>query len=472
MTDHSETWIVLLIILVVSGWLKINQRRFGDPLSPFNLLLVGWVGPLLLSTMSLSTLESPWSFGVRMSVGWTTLVLVACSYVRRPPRELSDPTSRMYWNTSVLRTLENRKVEKLILISFAISFLAYIYNEFIRSPIGIPLFSLYSDPTMIGPAFHEWGISRDSRSWALYVSIPVYLQSALVYMIGRLKPKGDGKWWIALSAMYPIMSILKLNRTSLITTLIAFIVVEHYLDRFSCTDGRQALRPRQFVKRYPYLCATLLTAIAAVVFASAFLQLRSGLDTSDAFQIVAGTDIHVYKPIDGFLSQVYEYFALPWQNFADTFETQKPAIRLGVGFFRPIFSLLGRGQAVDDALLGMGFDPGVGPANTYPFITLMYLELGILGIIVCPLLYGLFVNSIYVRFRREPTFLNFCFYLHMPIGWMWLFSSSAFTGLHFYLTMGYLWAVNWYYRHYCLEGRPKPSAVNLTPPLQQPSRSV
>jgi hypothetical protein len=39
----------------------------------------------------------------------------------------------------------------------------------------------------------------------------------------------------------------------------------------------------------------------------------------------------------------------------------------------------------------------------------------------------------------------------MPIAWMWLFSSSAFIGLHFYLTMAYLWVVDRYYRAYCLQ---------------------
>jgi oligosaccharide repeat unit polymerase len=472
MTDHSGMWHFFLIVLVAFAWLKINQRRFRDSFSPFNLLLFGWVGPLLLSTMSLSSLEAPWSFGVWTSLGWTTVILVACSYFQRIPRNIIDPVSRSIWDAGVLATLKNRKVQRLILISFAVSFLAYIYNEFIRSPIGVPLFALYSDPTMIGPAFHEWGISRESRSWALYLSVPLYLQSGLVYMIGRLRPKGEGKWWVVMSALYPIMAILKLNRTNLITTLVVFIVAEYYMDRFSRTDRHQRLHPRQFVRRYPYVSASLLAIIAAMFLASQFVQLRNGFDSSDAFQTVVGTDIRVYKPIDGFLSEVYEYFALPWQNFADTFEQYRPEIRLGVGFFRPVFSLLGRGQAVDDALDRISFYPTLGPANTYPFITLIYLELGVLGVIVCPLLYGLFVNWIYARFRREPNFLNFCLYLHMPIAWMWLFSSSAFIGLHFYLTMGYLWAVNRYYRDYCIQRRERLSEPSPPGPLQQPLSGV
>ena len=460
MTTHSNAWHVLLIVCVALAWLKLNQSRFGDSFSPFNLLLFGWVGPLLLSTMSLSSLERPWSSGVWWSLGWTTLALIACVYFRPKPRGLDRPAVQLIWNTGALAILKNRKTQWVILISFAISFLAYIYNEFVRSPVGIPLVALYLDPTMIGPAFHEWGISRESRSWALYLSIPLYLQSGLVYMIGRLQPKGTGKWWIVLSVLYPVMAILKLNRTNLITTLVVFIVVEHYLDRFSRVRSRQRLRPRQFVKRYPYLCASLLAIIATMFLASQFVQLRNGFDSSDAFQTIVGTDIRVYPPVDGFLSEVYEYFALPWQNFADTFDAYRPTIRLGIGFFRPVFSLLGQGAALDDSLDRINFDPTLGPANTYPFITLIYLELGILGIIVCPVLYGLFVSWIYARFRREPNFLNFCLYLHMPIAWMWLFSSSAFIGLHFYITMAYLWAVDRYYRVYCVPRHRQPSPLS------------
>jgi oligosaccharide repeat unit polymerase len=467
MSNHSGSWQFLLIVIVAAAWFQLNQRRFHDSFSPFNLLFFGWVGPLLLSTMTLSSLESSWSFGVWVSLSWTTTALIACSYFRRSPPDLSEAGSRFTWDNSVLAALKNRKVQQVILISFSVSFLAYVYNEFIRSPIGVPLFALYSDPTMVGPAFHEWGISRESRSWALYLSVPLYLQSVLVYMIGRLKPQGTGKFWIAMSALYPVMAILKLNRTNLITTLVVLIIAEHYLDKFSRTDVRR-LRPRQFVRRYPYLSVSLLTIVGTMFLASQFVQLRNGFDSSDAFQAVVGTDIRVYKPIDGFLSEVYEYFALPWQNFADTFDHYRPEIRLGVGFFRPVFSLLGRGQAVDDALDRIGFDPSLGPANTYPFLTLVYMELGMVGIVVCPLVYGLFVNWIYARFRREPNFLNFCFYLHMPIAWMWLFSSSAFIGLHFYLTLAYLWAVNHYYRNHCIQPHRSRDASCSTGPLHKP----
>ena len=91
MTTHSNAWHVLLIVCVVLAWLKLNQRRFGDSFSPFNLLLFGWVGPLLLSTMSLSSLERPWSSGVWWSLGWTTLALIACVYFRPKPRGLDRP---------------------------------------------------------------------------------------------------------------------------------------------------------------------------------------------------------------------------------------------------------------------------------------------------------------------------------------------------------------------------------------------
>ncbi|MBZ5526596.1 MAG: oligosaccharide repeat unit polymerase [Acidobacteriia bacterium] len=447
----ANAWIwAVFIVAVALIWLKLNQRRFGDMLSPFNLLFFGWVGPLLLRGMNLSSLERPWSAGTCFLIGWTTVVLTGCSYFRKRVPGFEKESSRRMWRGGVIRVLEDPMVGRVVLATFAISFAAYIYNEFVRNPIGVPLIALHNDPTLLGEAFHVWGKPRESRSWGLYVSIPIYLESALLYMIGRVRPKKDGKWWIMLSALYPIMSVLKLARTDLIITLTAFIVAEYYFDKFSAGDGRREQSPVRIMKKYPYLCATLLTIFAGVLLATQFEQLRGGVLSSDAFQQVVGTDIHVYQPADNFLAEAYEYFAMPWENFESTYNTFSSTMRLGVGSFRPVFSLLGRGQAVDDLLDGIGFDPHTGPANTYPFITLQYMELGVVGVILGPIVYALFVNAIYSRFRGKPNFLNFCLYLHMPFAWMWLFSSFAFSGLHFYLMMVYLWGIDVYYRKYCI----------------------
>ena len=50
--------VVALGVCVV--WYRVNDRLLGDFCSPFSLLLIGWVLPLSLRLLNLSSKEHPW----------------------------------------------------------------------------------------------------------------------------------------------------------------------------------------------------------------------------------------------------------------------------------------------------------------------------------------------------------------------------------------------------------------------------
>lgn len=457
MNPFAAIWSVL-VIAIVAMWLRMNGSLWADNVSPFNLLMFGWIGPLLIRGFNLSSLERPWSADVCWLVGWTTVALMTPCIISRGFPRFQQPSVQQTWQASVMTTLRNRRFRRIVLLTFAISFSAYIYNELLRNPVGIPLISLRNDPTLVGEAYQVWGKTRETRSLALYLYLPIHLQCAILYMIGRANSKRGGKWWILLSLLYPASTILKLSRTDLFQALVPLMMSEYYFGKFAATNSKSSFSVSRLVKRYPYVFASIaLLVFGAFMLERDFDELRQGEGASELFQRAIGTDIHVgSQSLEGFLAQAYGYFGMPWENFADTYNSIRPELRLGVGAFRPLFALFGQGPALDNVLEQIGFDPAnyfgaghTGPLNTYPFITMLYLESGVVGIIAFPVVYAVFVNRIYANFRREPSFLNFCLYLQMPFAWMWLFSNAAFTALNFYLSMVFLLGLSWFYERFC-----------------------
>lgn len=451
-------WLVF-VAAVIALWVRINRNLWGDGVSPFNLLAFAWVGPLLVRGLHLSALERSWSGEVCWLIAWTTIALVLPCFMWTRLPDFQQPSVQQAWLESAVAVLRNRRFAWIVFFTFVVSFSAYIYNEFIRSPIGVPLISLRDDPTLVGEAFHVWGKPRETRGWALYLYVPIHLQCAILYVIGKVNSKRGGKGWVLVSLLYPTMTILKLARTDLVQALVPMLMGEYYLVKFSVIERSARISLGDMVRRHRYALASMALIILGVfAFERQFEELREGENASDLFQEAIGTDIHVgSRSVDSVLAASYGYFGIPWENFVDTYESVRPETRLGVGALRPLFAIFGQGPAMDKVIDQSGFGPAdysgaghTGPINTYPFITILYLESGMVGIVIFPVLYSVFANRIYANFRRRPNFLNWWLYLQVPFAWMWLFSNAAFTALNFYLCMVFLWGLNWSYRKFCL----------------------
>ncbi len=453
----TSLW-ALFCIAAALIWFVFNRKLTGDLLSPFNFLFFGWFGPLLLRGFNLSVLERSWSSEAQLAVfASSVFLLVPCILSRRHPGFGSAEVKRG-WDFDLLPVLNNKRFGQVLMITFAFGVSAYVYNEFVRNPVGVPFFSYLSDSTLPRAAYHQFGKTRETRSWGLYFSLPLYLESAMLYMMGRVRPNRDKIWWLALSALYPLLTILKLSRTDFVQVLVPFIMVEYYFAKFGVSKSKRNWSPVQLLKRYPYISfAVVLLFSVALLLESQYEILRNGQQGTDSFQRVVGTDIDIgFDSINTFLAQTYSYTAMPWENFVSTIENYRTEFRPGVGMLRPLFAVMGQGSAVDNLLYSIDFDPYnytglsyLGPINTYPFITTLYLEFGVPEMLVGSFVYALLVCTLYARFRRKPNFLNVCLYLHMPFAWMWLFSTAGFTGLHIYLNILFVWALSWIYRTWC-----------------------
>ena len=427
---------ILLSCGVVLSWIKLNKFWFADTLSPFNLLLFSWIGPLLLRGLNLSEYEHPWRMEIYVvmiivTFGLITPLLVAHPFIRSRPLAAQQPIFQR-----MLVLFQDNRFISLMVIFYIISFIAFIYNDFITNPAKIPLITLIQDPLMPREAFHRWGRTGGPKVGLLM--IPLYVLTPMFYLSYKVNNRGFKKFiMIGFALLYPIMIILKLSRIEFIQASMNIFLVEYYYRRFLS----QRMKSYSF-RRLRYVIVVIGLIIGIALTTTELQKVRGGFEAeSRAVGKLIGYKPDIPVPFYGLAAEMYGYFAMPLENFANFYKANpEGGFNPGIGFFRPLLSITGQGRLADAMIEKVDLLDGkrLWPVNTYPFITLIYAELGLIGVFVVSLLYGGMVSFFYVRFRRRPTFTSFFLYLTCPFGWLWLFSSAGFTVLAFYLYLSFV----------------------------------
>ena len=433
----------LVVLAVIWGWNRINKKLFGDWFSPFNQLLFSWIGPLCLRAYSLSSLEEPWTTDLIFIIGWVTLSLVVTSLLARPFVKRSSFGVRKPTFDKTVELFQKKWFLVLVTFCFVASFVGYIYNEFITNPVGIPLITLAQNPSIPREPFHRWG----KGSKLVILSVPLFLLSPMLYLAFRASRRGTGKVFLLLLAgLYPIGCLFKLSRIDLVGVSLNIVVVEYYYRMFSSVKTVK-VRPK-IIKYARYVLLLAMTIGLLIVSTNEFNRIRAGYDPSDRLQgKLGGITSDIPDPLYNLVVNLYAYFAFPFENFANFYQSYSGGYNPGIGFFRPILTMMNQGDVADAMLARINLClRSEGFSNTYPFITLVYAELGLLGILLVPIIYGVFVNTLYVRFRRCPSFINFFWYLGCSYGWLWLFSAAGFTTPTVYLLIAFVFGLYYCYQ--------------------------
>jgi hypothetical protein len=391
----------LLGVGVVLAWNRANKRLFGDLLSPFNLLLFAWIGPLLLRGFNLSELERPWTIEIVLIFLGVTLGLVSPLIAMQPLIQGHRLAAQRPIFEKTLALFRDWRFIGLMLVCFVVSFSAYIYNDFVTNPVGIPLIALSRDPTIPREAFHRWGRTGGAGIVGL-LATPVFILTPMFYLAFR----ASRRWLIrvfllGLALLYPIMTLLKLSRIELIQAGVSFVLIEYYYRQFLSLR----IRPTRFrILRYSQwavVAAGLIVGVA--LFQLAFQQIRGGFTPEDrTVGRLIGYKLDVPDPFYGLAVELYGYFAMPLENFANFYKANpEGGFNPGIGLFRPLLSITGQGRVADAMLeqIDLLDERRLWPVNTYPFITLIHAELGLVGVLVTSVLYAGMVGFFYARFR-------------------------------------------------------------------------
>jgi oligosaccharide repeat unit polymerase len=452
--------LTLAFALLGWGWIRFNRVWFDDPVSPFNLLLFSWVGPLALRAYNLSDQERTWPADLVLIVLWVTAALVLPLLAIRPPKGPSRSSEAREAFGRMLATFRTPLFLWLISAIYAGCFAAYIYNEFITNPVGIPLLSFLRDPTIALGNYHRWG-KEEGRTLGLYFSLPVQVLVAMFYLGFRANPGLARRWvLLGLALAYPVMAALKLSRSDILFSVIGMLLVEHYYRRFTAANGRRRIGAGRAV-RYAVLSGlTALALNAFLIIRAGFSPVEGGLATLIGLKVHAGL---LTPP----LGEVYGYFAMPFENFSNIYQRYGGGGELGVGPLRPVLSVTGQSDIAERQMSRLELDNVLlYPINTYTFLALTYVELGLFGVLFIPLSYSVGMGILYARFRRRPTLPRLFLYLTFVPCWMWLFVTNGFSSLSFYLIAGFIIALSVLHRTLVLAARPIPLPGGVTPPAE------
>jgi hypothetical protein len=209
-------------------------------------------------------------------------------------------------------------------------------------------------------------------------------------------------------------------------------MIEHYVRLY----GEPSRAFRFTVGR---LLAYAVIATCVIVALNALLLVRAGFDAGGRgfadlieLRIDAG-------PLSSTVGEIYGYIAMPFENFANVLRLQSPSSFLGVGPLRPFFSMVGQSGLAEARMDHLDLD-GIllYPINTYTFLTLTYVELGLAGVLIVPFAYALFMGALYRRLRNRPTLASLSLYVVFLPCWLWLFVTNGFSVLSFYLNAAFV----------------------------------
>ena len=427
---------IAAIVAVAVVWQVAAFRLYRDPLSPLSLLGFSWMLPLSLGWLDLSVYEARWSAATVAAVTWVTVGMVgACLFPRLVVARADSFAPHREQFAAAMAVLRTPRIRAFLIALFAIVFACYLYAEFITSPVGIPALRILAGDRMYGE-FHRWG--KETR-WAI-ITPTLFLLVPLLYLAGREAESRGWRWvLIGLALLYPLFGLLKLSRSDVFVSALNLGATEYYLRRFAPP------RPLKVGRVLALAAGGVVALLFAGVVLQATLVARIGSRSSfDDYASAIGFIPRGESPLYGVAAQAYGYLALPFENFRRAFERTDGGFHPGTSALRPLFSAAGQGRLADEMLSTIVIpDPVSSAAGSSTFLTPIYMELGLAGVLLVPIAYALLVNVLYARFRGRPSLLTYLAYLNFLYPWTWLYFNNAFSVLTFYLNalfiLGFVW---------------------------------
>ena len=426
-------------------WIWLNHKFLGDALSPFSIVFFSWTMPLALRTLGLSTLERPWDISIVVVLVVITFELTLISLIAVVLAMKYSQPEIQRWVIGRLVSLFSRPSFRVMLFLFwGVAFIAYVYAEFLTNPGGIPLITSLTSGTVLVGDIHRWG--KDTR-WSIITPL-LWILTPMLFLAFRTSKGWNAKMFFAiLTASYPLMGLLKISRSDLFISALGIVVVEYYYRRYSPTVKKGNLG----LWKIAFLAGVGLTILYVTI------TVRMGGDIeSNRYGDSIGFVLSDSGIADSLLAQIYGYLALPFENLHRFLVDYEGGFSPGISVFRPVLSIVGLGNVADEMATQIPFTPPVSSAaGSATFLTPIYAELGLFGLITIPVIYASLVNIIYIRARMRPNYLNLFLYIVFLYPWSWLYFNNAFSVLTIYINAMFVVGTAIVISTYTSTGRPK-----------------
>jgi hypothetical protein len=318
--------------------------------------------------------------------------------------------------------LDSREARLIVGGFFAVTFLAVLVAEF--GGQGIPILE-YLNAQVDQAALHRHG--KGSRLQVLGQAFVVAGMMAMYIAVTTKRSRLRAVFGLA-AALVPIVGVLKASKADVFLPVLYYAMLLAYMYR---------ARGERLPLRQIAAAAVAVLAVFTVITATRL----QGVSVADP---VVYSDLIRFQPVthvervDDALAIAYGYSALNYQNFSNFVAYSSDTQNWGTSLLRPFYSLLMRGDVPDQALGQINWY-FVSPAATVgTYLRDLYAEGGALFCIVGSVIYALFVNTLYLHFRRSGRLVAQFLYISFTFAWVWIFFQNAFAILGFYINAFYI----------------------------------
>ncbi|SRR6266496_154218 len=414
----EEAGIYAVMGIVTYLWVRFNRSELDDAFSPLSLLLPFWVLPYMGSWLKLSGFQRGLSFEGHVLVVSATLAMVLPSLTAAYWLHKTRLASAL--DTFTTSPLRYPAGYALVILFLVVTVLAYWQATFAGR--GIPLVK-YAAGGSLEANLHQAGMKSKLQILAHAVQLAGVM---VLYLALTRRPGLKRMGLFALAAVPPALGVLRAFKSDIFGSLVASAVVVYYYRR----SQRLRLGP--------------VKVVLAVSICIGLLALLTTLRTTGTQNPALYSRLIDFKykglafPLNEILGVTYGYSCLNFENFGRFLEYGTYQSHLGTSMFRPLYSVFMQGRIPDNMLAGINWHPVGAFANAPNGLTDLYVEGGPLLCILGPLVYGVLVNLVYVRFRRSgsPTWLFL--YVNFVLPWVFMFFSNAFAVLGYYAQVFYV----------------------------------
>lgn len=392
--------ISIICFLIFTSTLLTGFRKNSDLFAPARIFVMIWSLAIGLAELKLSFYQHEWSL-----YSWSTLLIgifsflsgIILIYLFRINHPVLNRTN--FRETVTSKGINEKLFYSLTMLLFIFYIIGYLGTVIIKGFI---------------PALHP--LPGESRTQItvfafglLIHSAPVILLLVVEYFLYSKSKIKLRKYVLVTTAIITLITYtLLLQRMDLFMGMVLIFIVLYYAGRIKSI----------YIIGGGFLFSIIMYTIMNLRFVKhveKYVYITSKMKFSEQYS---------------FLTEPYMYIVMNLENFSRGVE-KLYYHTYGYFTFNPILSITGLKHMLLKYFNINEMELLISGYNTYPFHWYYYFDFGLVGLLIFPFLYGVFVSLIYSKMIQQQNFAWLAIYAIIAFSVLMSFFFNAFTLLHF-----------------------------------------
>ncbi len=389
---------IVILILAACG-IVASRYYFDDYFAPLGLFCIGWLIPLGVSELSLSSMQEPldnltWVLVVGSTVTYLAGLAIVSMVYKRPKHK---PVL-----LGVEASLSARRLQVAMVALLVLAVIAYAYEAYLAG--GIPIMASVENRTT---AYRNFPIA-----FVHYATVSAIPAAVLAVLHFRLFGRSDWKLPAIILLLASLLIFSMLARQELLLIVVASLMVVAY------------------TARKPITATPLLAGMMALLLFFVLIGRGRG-GTSEFAAQLSGTYLPSWASgfVWPYLYLAVNFTVLQFLTHANLSST------LGAHTLQPILSLTLTRRYFPLPNVEEEF----GWFNTFTYLWPLYSDFRVVGTLFIPTIYGAFTGWYYFRFRNNPTPSRVLIYTLIAFTTLFFFQSNGFSFAPYYVFAFEFW---------------------------------